>query len=357
MANNSPQAQQAAQLQAIADNYPAQQQQPSHKKASPEPSIRENNTGLPDNLKSGIEHLSGYSMDDVKVHYNSDQPAKLQAHAYAQGTDIHLASGQEKHLPHEAWHVVQQKQGRVKPTMQMKGKVNVNDDAGLEKEADVMGAKAIQMRSKENIYRDSIRPGVAQLIRVASYNRTLLTSSTEVVQKESYTSNKLDNGNIKVKEENGLISITGSFTDENQEVKQIKATLNFHIDDKDKTRVVIGTIMATPKRTGAGSVLIYHLTKWASDAGKEWIGTDLSALEEGTPDFYKAIGLTPDPNQETQEAIPEIYKILLKEGMKVDSVTVEVEKIFQAGRWNGKVSTMLEKAKEKLESSHWSLDG
>ncbi len=102
-----------------------------------------NNTGLPDNLKAGIENLSGYSMDDVKVHYNSDKPSQLQAHAYAQGTNIHVASGQEQHLPHEAWHVVQQKQGRVKPTMQMKGKVNVNDDAGLEKEADVMGAKAL----------------------------------------------------------------------------------------------------------------------------------------------------------------------------------------------------------------------
>jgi hypothetical protein len=105
---------------------------------------QENKTGLPDNLKSGIENLSGYSMDDVKVHYNSDKPAQLHAHAYAQGTEIHIASGQEKHLPHEVWHVVQQKQGRVQPTMQMKGNVNINDNAGLEKEADVMGAKAVQ---------------------------------------------------------------------------------------------------------------------------------------------------------------------------------------------------------------------
>ncbi len=103
---------------------------------------KENNTGLPDDLKSGVENLSGQSLDDVKVHYNSAQPAQLNAHAYAQGTDIHVASGQEKHLPHEAWHVVQQKEGRVKPTMQMKGNVNVNDDTSLEKEADLMGAKA-----------------------------------------------------------------------------------------------------------------------------------------------------------------------------------------------------------------------
>ena len=45
---------------------------------------------------------------------------------------------------------VQQKQGRVKPTMQMKGKVYANDDAGLEKEADVMGAKALQNAKDTN---------------------------------------------------------------------------------------------------------------------------------------------------------------------------------------------------------------
>jgi hypothetical protein len=101
-----------------------------------------NNTGMPDHLKSGIESLSGMSMDKVKVHYNSSQPAQLNAHAYTQGTDIHVAPGQEKHLPHEAWHVVQQAQGRVQPTMQMKGGVSINDDEGLENEADVMGARA-----------------------------------------------------------------------------------------------------------------------------------------------------------------------------------------------------------------------
>jgi hypothetical protein len=118
-----------------------------------------NKTGLPDQLKTGIENLSGYSMDDVKVHYNLDKSAQFQAHAYAQGTDIHIEHGQEKHLPHEAWHVLQQKQGRVNPTMQMKGAVNVNDDDGLEKEADMMGEiqsyktqSAIQRLSKISLY-------------------------------------------------------------------------------------------------------------------------------------------------------------------------------------------------------------
>jgi uncharacterized protein DUF4157 len=90
--------------------------------------------------------LSGMDLGDVKVHYNSSQPAQLNALAYAQGNDIHIGAGQEKHLPHEAWHVVQQRQGRVQPTMQMKEGVPVNDDPGLESEADVMGAKAAQMK-------------------------------------------------------------------------------------------------------------------------------------------------------------------------------------------------------------------
>lgn len=102
-----------------------------------------NKTGLPDSLKSGVENLSGHAMDDVQVHYNSGKPQQLQAHAYAQGTDIHVAPGQEQHLPHEAWHVAQQKQGRVKPTMQMKAGVPVNDDAGLEREADIMGQRSL----------------------------------------------------------------------------------------------------------------------------------------------------------------------------------------------------------------------
>lgn len=105
---------------------------------------RENNTGMPDNLKAGVESLSGIDMSDVRVNYNSNKPADVGALAYTQGADIHVAPGQEKHLPHEAWHVVQQKQGRVQPTMQLKDGVQVNDDEGLEYEADVMGEKTLQ---------------------------------------------------------------------------------------------------------------------------------------------------------------------------------------------------------------------
>lgn len=105
-----------------------------------------NRTGMPDQLKSGLEQLSGMDLSDVRVRYNSPKPSDVNALAYAQGRDIHLSPGQEKHLPHEGWHVVQQMQERVRATKQTHG-LAINDDKGLEREADVMGAKAMRMNS------------------------------------------------------------------------------------------------------------------------------------------------------------------------------------------------------------------
>jgi Domain of unknown function (DUF4157) len=124
---------------------PVQRQEP-HEEVSlqgeEEPTQRkENHTGLPDTLKAGVEHLSGLPMDDVQVHYNSSKPAEVQALAYTQGKEIHVGPGQEQHLAHEAWHVVQQKQGRVRPTLRLR-KTAVNDDPVLEHEADVLGTRA-----------------------------------------------------------------------------------------------------------------------------------------------------------------------------------------------------------------------
>jgi len=104
---------------------------------------RENPIGknLPKNLKARMEHMGGVDLSDVKVNYNSANPQKIGALAYTKGNQIEIGPGQEKHLPHEAWHTVQQKQGRVQPTLQAKG-LPLNNDATLEKEADLMGAKA-----------------------------------------------------------------------------------------------------------------------------------------------------------------------------------------------------------------------
>lgn len=129
----------AAVSQRKASNAPASLEDNRHEMVQ----RQANKTGLPDNLKSGMENISGMSLDHVRVHYNSAKPATVQAHAYAQGSDIHLASGQEKHLPHELGHVVQQAQGRVVATTSVAG-MAVNDCPALEHEADVLGGKALR---------------------------------------------------------------------------------------------------------------------------------------------------------------------------------------------------------------------
>ena len=105
-------------------------------------------TGMPGSLQAGLETLSSLDLSATRVYSNSSEPAKVNALAYTRGQDIYLAPGQEKHLPHEGWHVVQQLQGRVKPSRQVNGQT-INDDASLEHEADVMGARAQQMNLPE----------------------------------------------------------------------------------------------------------------------------------------------------------------------------------------------------------------
>ena len=132
-------------------------------------SPRRPSCGLPDRLRSNVERMSGLSMDDVRVHRNSPRPAALGAFAFTQGSEIHLGPGQDGHLPHEAWHVVQQKQGRVQATVQAKG-MPINDEPGLEREADLMGERAASGARAS--------PGPAEAGREALSFRTSIGSGT-----------------------------------------------------------------------------------------------------------------------------------------------------------------------------------
>lgn len=127
---------------------------------SAEPADQHSNR-LPLQLRTGIAALTGLDLSDVRVQRNSDKPAQLSALAYAQGDRIHLAPGQDAHLAHEAWHLVQQRQGRVQPTLQLAGAA-INDEPALEREADVMGAQAWAQGQR------AARPMAPPLQRVAA---------------------------------------------------------------------------------------------------------------------------------------------------------------------------------------------
>lgn len=126
------------------DDYEASQM-----KADTTVQQKANNTGIPNEVKQKMEDSFDTDFSDVRVHPESSQAPEVGALAYTQGTDIHFAPGQFKPetsagqqlLGHELTHVVQQAEGRVQPTTEIGG-MPVNDNEGLEREADVLGAKA-----------------------------------------------------------------------------------------------------------------------------------------------------------------------------------------------------------------------
>ncbi len=89
--------------------------------------------GMRDKIASHFGDIQG-----VKVHYNSPMPGLVDAEAYTRGDDVYLAPGQERHLPHELGHVVQQRRGSVPTTERIAG-MAANTDPALEQEADVLG--------------------------------------------------------------------------------------------------------------------------------------------------------------------------------------------------------------------------
>jgi len=157
----------------------------------------ENRTGMPDALKSNIEALSGVDVSDVRVHRGSSKPAQINAQAYAQGRDIHLGPGQDHHLAHEAWHLIQQRQGRVAAT-QRDGDLALNTDPGLEREADTMGARASQAspiaarRAPATASRtpDAIVQGYFEQAYTGAGN-WLQTDDLSVVAKKTYPNHEL----------------------------------------------------------------------------------------------------------------------------------------------------------------------
>jgi hypothetical protein len=81
-----------------------------------------NDTGLPDGLKSSIKALSGISMDGVKLHYNSSQRAHLNALAYAQSAEIHIAPGQGREADVMGQRMLSIEQGVVQRVEEKGGK-------------------------------------------------------------------------------------------------------------------------------------------------------------------------------------------------------------------------------------------
>ncbi len=107
-------------------------------------------SAIPAPVRTKMERAFNTNFANVKVH-EGRHASSVGAIAYTQGDNIHFAPGQFKPntasgqvlLGHELAHVVQQRQGRVKPTGSVKG-LPLNDNPALEREADELGRKVAQ---------------------------------------------------------------------------------------------------------------------------------------------------------------------------------------------------------------------
>lgn len=217
---------------------------------------QENNTGLPDNLKAGVESLSGLPMDDVNVHYNSSKPARWGALAFTQGADIHVGPGQEEHLPHEAWHVAQQKLNRVRASASLNGE-KINTDPALEKEADQFAShytKSHFAAPDQSAQKQPTRTGdvkqftVRDIVEADNYFGHFMVSVRDVQTKVAQDLGGLRNlyGNVPGRRVAGLAAFDVQHPDEFIE----HSSIGLHHDMKELATKAGGFLYQTRLRVG-----------------------------------------------------------------------------------------------------------
>ena len=110
--------------------------------------------GMPVDLLINMSQSLGADFSEVNIHRDSQSATDAGALAYTQGNDVHFAPGQydpesasgQELIGHELTHVIQQREGRVRANNEVNG-MPLNDDKGLEKEADEGGMKVTQLKS------------------------------------------------------------------------------------------------------------------------------------------------------------------------------------------------------------------
>ena len=137
---------------------------------------------LPDHVRSIMERVFDVDFSSVRIHVGHEAAA-VGALAYACGTDLYFSPGHYdlssqrglSLIGHELAHVVQQAQGRVRPTGHIGG-VAVNDSTALEREADDLGARAA--------HEASIAASPRPVLQRPTLQRSLASGADHVAQRQ-----------------------------------------------------------------------------------------------------------------------------------------------------------------------------
>lgn len=194
----------------------------THSTMKEAPVQKPNLTGIPTQMKLDFERRSGLSFDDVRVHYNSDKPARLGALAYTQGNQIHVGPGQEQSLPHELGHVVQQKLGMVRPTAMVHGEL-ISENPALEHSADIVtipqAKDCLSPAHKTNaVIQRKGAVSLADLLRINGYS---LEALPHLIQKTISQYDELPQNNSEFEDQLHLLDIIKNRINELQEMERL----------------------------------------------------------------------------------------------------------------------------------------
>lgn len=128
------------------------QRHPDSGNASVSEGGRDNQSGLTDHVRQGMEEAIGGDFSSVQFVTDSQKAVDVGALAFTQGKTVEFAPGQFKPdttaglelIGHELTHVDQQDKGHVEPTLEIGG-MPVNDDKSKETEADDKGREAARL--------------------------------------------------------------------------------------------------------------------------------------------------------------------------------------------------------------------
>lgn len=272
-------------------------------------------------IKANVGSLTGVDVSNAQVKYNSERPAQFKAEAIAQGDRVDLATGKEKHLGHELVHIAQQKQGRVPVTAQANnGKVNINDDPQLEKEADDLGAKAMQMKANDT----------ATLTNKTSADHppAQLKASSQVIQRVAYADLE-DFQKVKVDQEANKVY--------EQKAEEYEQLVGKHFERSDASHDIANKLLKQVKKI---------VDQWADATGQKNNKLEAYAQEfkyEKGDKYYGAF-------QMTGANIKQVFDTLSRTKLKTSQpLRTKLKIIYNAIR-NNNLAKWLKVASDHMES-------
>ena len=148
---------------------------------------------LPNKLLFAAKSLTGLSLENVDVIYDSPKTEQYQSDGFVKNNEIHLAKGNKGLIGHETWHMIQRIQNRVRTGEKTNPHFTINKNKNLENEAHIMGDKLMRM----NIGSSPLKKPSYQFNNNKNNSNAWMKNSIVQLSGKNIDSYSWDNGEFK----------------------------------------------------------------------------------------------------------------------------------------------------------------